>query len=70
MSFSRLIKGITPKIRMFCLVLINSVILSLLSVFGSSSVVVCVQNEFSDLTSRDSIYEKKTELLELEIELL
>ena len=28
-SFCSLIKGITPKIRMFCLVLINSVLLNL-----------------------------------------
>ena len=31
-----LIKGITPKIRMLCFVLINSVLLDLFGVLGSS----------------------------------
>ena len=35
-NFCSLIKGITPKIRMLCFVLINSVLLNSLYVFGSS----------------------------------
>ena len=51
MSLCSLIKGIVPKIRMLCFVLINSFILNLLYAFGSyfRTLAVILVADFFDL---------------------